>query len=111
MGQIKAVGQLAHHFHGIYWCAIVLVFDDAASARDALGVLGEPWKVGQRNDRVLAASFDSATLDVEKQRLGRYGADERKIDSLAKSIDYGEPFEVAIDVAPAEQCALFAGAQ
>jgi hypothetical protein len=105
-GKVRAEGQLRHRFWGEYSAVIALVFEDAASAADALRVLGEPWAIGSIETRVLVAVFTSAGLDVEKQRLGTYGADVKKIDSVAKSIDYGEPFAVTIDVTPAEQLSL-----
>lgn len=106
IGKVKAAGRLRHQFFGEYSAVVVLGFEDAASARDALRVLGEPWRVG-KDARALVGAFDSAALNREKERLGRYGAEVDKIDSVRTSIDYGEPFEVEIDVTPAEQLTLF----
>lgn len=93
-------GQLFHHFHGKYWASIVLVFHDQELAADVLGVLGVPWKQSQKAPHCLGCAVDSAQLDAVKRELGRFGADVRAIDSLAKSVDCGEPFEVHVPLLP-----------
>lgn len=106
-GRVKAKGRLRHRFFGEYSAVVGLEFADGASARDAARTLGWPWTVGTSSDRVLVAVFDAAALDAAKKRLGAFGADVKKIDSLRKSVDYGEPFEVVIPVAAGEQLPLF----
>ena len=93
-------GQLFHHFHGNYWASIVLLFDDQEQAAAALRVLGVPWKQSQKDPRALGCAVDSAQLEAVKRELGRHGADVRAIDSLAKSVDCGEPFTVEIPLLP-----------
>lgn len=99
---ILAIGKglLFHHFHGNYWASIVLDFSNEPNASDALRVLGGPWKQSQKDPRCLGCAVDSAQLDAVKQQLGRFGADVRAIDSLAKSVDCGEPFEVHVPLLP-----------
>lgn len=94
----KGKGQLFHKFHGNYWAQVIVGFESAELATAAALVLGAPWKQSVKAPEWVGCAVDSAGLDVEKQKLGRFGADVRKIDSLAKSVDCGEPFEVAIPV-------------
>lgn len=96
VGTVRGRGRLAHRFHGTYSAAIALEFESLSEARTALGVLGEPWKLSPRDGRFLVCSVDGAALGVEKEKLGRYGADVGAIDSLRKSVDYGEPFTVDV---------------
>ena len=101
---VKAQGQLWHHFWGTYHATIGLVFDSPAHAADAKKVLGRRWKTSEKNKAVLGWFGKGDTLrDVIKPQLARYGADPDEIDSVATSIDSGEPFTVMIPKTPREQ--------
>lgn len=106
MNKIKGRGQLQHHFWGEYKASMVLVFDSPESANDALAVLGKAWKLHSKEPRALTWFGDSNGLDFEKGQLVGFGANRKKIDSVAKSIDYGEEFFVEIPVVAAEQMKL-----
>lgn len=106
MSEAKAKGILAHKFHGTYWAVIGLEFANADMAKAALPKLGEGWKVGEKQPSVLVWQGESEALDKCKKVLGSFGADTKKIDSLAKSIDYGEWFEVSIPLPDPNQLAL-----
>ena len=98
MQQAKCNGILAHHFHGPYWCQIALEFESAELAALALPKLGAKWEVAKEHKEVLLWAGDSEALDEATRVLVSFGAEERKIASLAKSIDRGEPFECNIPV-------------
>lgn len=106
MGTVKGQGMLRHRFWGEYSCVIAIDFGSPEAARDAAKVLGDNWQSGVKSAQVLVAELSSGALDVFKTRAGRWGADVRKIDSVAKSVDYGEPFEVTIPIDASEQGAL-----
>jgi len=106
MNKVKAKGQLQHHFWGDYHASIVLVFDDAKAAQDALNVL-DGWKAHKKEPRALEWFGKEEAFKLVKAKLVELGADEKKIDSIAKSIDYGEPFTVTISIVPKEQASLF----
>lgn len=95
--QVKAKGILRHRFWGEYSAAIALEFASEEDARAALVVLKD-WAPGAKSPNVLVWTGNSEALDVCKETLTKYGADPSKIDSCAKSIDYGEWFEVTIPV-------------
>jgi hypothetical protein len=99
----KAKGILAHHFHGDYWATIGLEFANSEEALAAKTVLGDKCKYAASKTKSAEAHLliwngNSEDLNAFKTVLGTFGADVNKIDSLAKSVDYGEPFEVAIPV-------------
>jgi len=106
-GHVWGEGLLAHHFHAPYWASLAIVFDDAASARDAVRTLGAPWKQSERDPKVIACSVNSEALDALKASLASFGADPDKIDSVRYSVDSGEWFGVLVPVTPAEQAGLF----
>ncbi len=105
-GHVWAKGILAHHFWGTYQASMALMFDDINAARDAQAVLGEPWKVSEKNPGVLNCFVNSEQLDGVKLALGLFGAEVDKIDSVRFSVDYGEWFSVLIPVIPSEQVEL-----
>lgn len=107
MGTCKARGQLRHRFWGEYSAVIALEFESQKHAADCLSVLGEGWGVGEKNKNVLVWVGNSSELEECTKVLVSFGAEEKKIASIAKSIDYGEPFEVNIGVVPNEQGSLF----
>lgn len=101
----KADGQLRHQFFGTYSAVIALVFQDAYQANQVLPLLGSGWKVGSK-PQALVWMGNGEELEGCKEVLGSFGADTDKIDSCAKSIDYGEPFTVEIEITPEEQMSL-----
>lgn len=90
-------GLLAHHFHAPYWAAIAIAFETREQAAGALEVLGAPWWP-TKGGKAIVANVAGDELDELKRVLARYGADPRKIDSCARSIDYGEAFTVVMVV-------------
>lgn len=103
---IKGEGQLVHHFWGDYCCDIVIRFDTAAEAETVLesGLLGEHWSQSAKDDfAIVALRINRDQLETIKDALEAQGADRRKIDSVARSIDYGEPFEIRMDLDPRQQ--------
>ena len=102
---IKGKGQLRHRFHGEYSAVVAIDFGAADSATLALGVLGKPWEVS-RSPNALVCVVSTEELEVLTERLGTFGADTKKVASLAKSIDFGEPFEVSIEVENQDQLSL-----
>ena len=107
MNRAKASGILAHHFWGEYCATIALEFETNAHAKDALRVLGEVWKFHEKVDNVLIFHGKKEALAEVEKTLVKYGADSKKMTSLAKSVDFGEPFEVEIPISPEEQGELF----
>ena len=103
--KIKARGQLSHHFHGNYWSTIGLLFDSPEHARMAREHL-VGWNTTS-NPRMLSWSGDSAGTAVQVALLESLGAKPGTVDSLAHSVDCGEPFTVAIDVTDPNQATLF----
>jgi hypothetical protein len=103
--EIKAEGQLRHRFHGEYSAVVVLCFDNAEDSSLALPLLPH-WKKSETNKSVLIWVGDSDELREIKTLLGKYGADESKIDSIKKSIDYGEKFECSFEVNNPKQMML-----
>ena len=99
----NASGQLRHQFFGTYSAVIGLVFDDEYSATQALPKLGSNWKLADKNKKALIWVGNSEELKSCKTVLGSFGADIKKIDSIAKSIDFGEPFSIAVEIIPKEQ--------
>ena len=107
MNKAKADGILAHHFWGDYYATIALEFESNAHAKDALRVLGDAWRFHEKVDNVLIFHGQKDALTEVEKTLVKYGADSEKMTSLAKSVDYGEPFTVEIPIVPEEQCELF----
>jgi len=52
-------------------------------------------------------SGEKEALTKTEAELVSYGADPKKISSLAKSVDHGEPFECEIPIEPKGQGSLF----
>lgn len=103
--KVKANGQLRHQFFGTYSAVIALGFDDEYQASKVLPLLGSGWKVGSK-PYILSWHGDADELDTCKEVLGSFGADKSKIDSCAKSIDFGEKFTIEVEIAPQEQLSL-----
>jgi hypothetical protein len=91
----KGRGILGHRFHAPYWAKIILSFDTSEAATSSLQKLGDGWVP---NGSVLVWVGNSEELESCKKILGSFGADVSKIDSIATSIDHGEPFKVSIPI-------------
>jgi len=102
----KANGLLRHCFFGTYSAVIALGFETEYEAKTALPQLGEGWKIGEASPKALRWQGDSDALEAVKKVLGKFGADVSKIDSCAKSIDYGENFTVELEIVPETQLSL-----
>jgi hypothetical protein len=104
---------LQHHFWGNYYASLVLVFEskEAVDAVESSGSLnGEAWGTWKRNpksDKVLNWHGPGEKFEALKKRLVALGADPKKIDSVAKSIDYGEKFFVEVHADDPRQQSLF----
>ena len=96
-----ARGQLQHHFWGDYSASIGLMFGTASLARQAQASTLTEWKVSTAHPDVLQFHGTGAALKAQENPLVRLGADRKKLTSLAKSIDYGEPFTITLNTAPA----------
>lgn len=93
---IVGQGQLRHHFWGHYVATIAVRFasaEDAATARLAL----DAFSVSEKNANVLVFHGGDDDLKKAERQLVAAGADAKKIGSLRFSIDFGEPFTVAIN--------------
>jgi hypothetical protein len=104
-----ANGQLQHHFWGEYRASMVLLFDSAPMLDAALasGML-KAWERSEKRPGTVLHWFGSGDeLDPAVDELVACGAERRKIASIAKSIDYGEPFEVDFEVDDPRQMGLF----
>jgi hypothetical protein len=96
---IRGDGRLRHRFHGDYSAVIVLKFATPTHAERARTVLGSDlWQIPPDFNTAIVWTGNSDALACMKLKLAQVGADADKIDSLRTSIDYGEPFTVAIPV-------------
>lgn len=105
--KIKGVGVLRHHFHGEYWATIAIQFKNNEEARLAFrsGKL-ENWEIG-RNKRFLIWEGGKKELNKCIDVLVSFGAERSKITSLKYSVDYGEDFNIELDIGCPEQLKLF----
>jgi len=104
-----ADGKLQHHFWGAYRASMVLLFDSAPMLDAALAAgKFKGWdRSEKRPDTVLLWFGSSDELETAIDELAAHGAERGKIDSIAKSIDYGEPFEVEFEAEDPRQTSLF----
>lgn len=59
-----------------------------------------------KNNIILVEAGEPALTEIIN-RLVSYGAEKKKILSVAKSIDYGEKFEISIEIEDKAQMKLF----
>jgi uncharacterized protein YbbC (DUF1343 family) len=88
---------------------MVLLFDSAIML-DAVLAAGKfkSWKRSEKKPDIALHWFGSSDeLDLVVEELVAHGAEREKIASIAKSIDYGEPFEVEFEVDDPRQMGLF----
>jgi uncharacterized protein YbbC (DUF1343 family) len=105
----RADGRLQHHFWSEYRASMVLLFDSPLML-DAILAAGKfkGWERSKKKPETVLHWFGSGDeLDAEVEMLVSYGAKREKIASIAKSIDYGEPFEVELEVVDPRQISLF----
>lgn len=94
-----AKGQLRHHFWGEYSATIVLQFHSPVLADAAVAKL-PGFNVHPGEPRALVFHGKGDELKLVESLLVSLGADRKKLTSLAKSIDFGEPFTIALDLTP-----------
>jgi hypothetical protein len=106
---VKAEGILAHHFWGTYYATVGLVFDNEFEAKCALdsGKLYKTFKQSEKKTNALVCMVKSDVLDEIKKNLATFGADVKAIDSVAHSIDFGDPFFIELDVDDPRQKVMF----
>lgn len=100
--KLRANGQLQHCFWGDYHAKIILSFEDEQSATLARSALscGMDWK---QAGGAIGVFVDSEQLKVVTDLLVKHGAVREAIDSVAHSIDYGDPFDITVEVQDPKQ--------
>jgi hypothetical protein len=98
---IIAKGQLQHHFWGNYVATIALIFASRELAEKAAPHLVPFHLPDNANAPGLVFHGGGAELKAAEATLKAHGANMKKVGSLAKSIDYGEPFTIEVELAPA----------
>lgn len=126
--KIEAKGYTRHRFWGEYSVHMVLLFESREHALLAQPILNKDIEFGQfynagggytksegfRNlahaqgdaARALFVECADPALTQVIERLAEYGADKKKILSMARSIDYGEEFTFAIEIEDPNQLKL-----
>lgn len=126
---MKAKGLLRHRFWGEYSAHIILEFESREDAEKAKEILNNdiefgdflsangglyessgwgliPYRDKAKVECMLSVEAADPGLARIIERLVKYGADEKKITSMAKSIDYGEPFTIEIPQENKDQLVL-----
>lgn len=111
---VVATGQLRHRFWGEYSALISLIFK-SPSDLDAVLYAGhfDPALTGwtmanfklpghDLEGRALIWVGNSAALKGCKDYLAERGAERKAIDSVAHSIDYGDPFSISVTLGVVE---------
>ena len=128
MMKLHAKGMARHRFWGEYSAHIVLQFDSMPEAIRALPMLNdgidfgnflsagggyrksEVWRHIKDSEgdafKALFLEVAEPALTLVTERLVKYGADPKKILSMAKSIDYGEEFEIEMEAEDPDQMKL-----
>ena len=112
--KLIARGQLQHHFWGDYSATVYLEFDSidgAALVQLSTALIpkasGIVWKQGSsKYGNTLGTYVTNEQLDQLIPLLVKLGADRASITSVAHSIDYGDPFEITIEVEDPRQLVL-----
>ncbi len=104
--EIKANGQLRHHFWGDYAATIALEFANEVEAAFAKAKLVSGWTVAKNSPRALIWHGGGGDFAVCKAELVKLGADENKIASMRFSVDYGEKFDIVMEVDDPKQLKL-----
>lgn len=126
---MKAKGLLRHRFWGEYSAHILLEFESREDAEKAKEILNDgiefgyffsanggrckssgwifiPLRDKAKVECILSVEVAEPTLSKVIERLVKYGADKKKINSMAKSIDYGEPFTIEVPQENKDQLVL-----
>ena len=108
---LKAEGLLRHRFWGDYSAVLILKFDSPESCLIALPRLAPKgaefgWDQSETNKCCALAVVDSDQLSKLEAHLETLGAEKKKIASLAKSVDHGEPFSISFEVEHPDQMKL-----
>lgn len=98
MKLIKADGRLRHCFFGTYYATIALRFSSHEDALKGFEVLGTNWKISDTTKSALVFHGKNPELEDVLSTLEKFGADRKKVTSLAKSVDFGDPFQITIEV-------------
>ncbi|TXH17011.1 MAG: hypothetical protein E6R03_04630 [Hyphomicrobiaceae bacterium] len=111
---IRASGQLRHRFWGRYSVRIGLKFEGMEEAKQGFRILkealpkdmkpivnacGQLWTPGAflvGDLPMVALEVDQDDMGAVKDMLEKFGADRKKIASVATSIDFGERFEISL---------------
>lgn len=96
-------GQLQHHFWGTYSASIVLQFATPEDARIAEQEAFHMFHQHPTEPRALVFYGAETALKAAESALRSHGADMSKVQSLARSIDYGEPFTVEVTLSDGSQ--------
>lgn len=113
--KIKAKGQLQHHFWGTYSATLILKFqsekdrekaipfltvEKLGAYRNANGATVQEtgWQTHPADATATLIHAGKETLEAITEKLVAFGADKKKINSMAKSIDFGERFEIEMVV-------------
>ncbi len=116
---MKATGRARHRFWGRYSAHIVLQFESQEHALKAMPMLNNKIEFGKYQsaggglvdsigwhhlthgqgevDKALFIEVADPALSLVVDRLTLFGAEKKKILSLARSIDYGEVFYIEMD--------------
>ena len=108
---LKARGLLQHHFWGDYVATIVLAFTSASEAAQAQREVFKDWEISKKNPSAIRFHGGGKELDAVEALLVKFGADAKKLKSMAKSIDYGEEFTVSVPVGFTSNTPATAGPQ
>lgn len=95
---IRCDGRLRHRFWGSYSALIGLRFANESHALAALPLLGAGWAQAKDMPDCLVWVGDKDSLERVTDVLVSFGAERKAIASLARSVDYGEPFVCTFDV-------------
>ena len=98
-------GQLRHHFWGDYHATIVVYFDTLTGADIIAAALpGFTRHDAPQGKEGVAFRFHGTgdALKAAEQVLVNLGADRKKLTSVARSIDYGEPFTIEVGITPSD---------
>lgn len=91
-----AQGRLRHCWFGEYSARIALKFASPEAALEAQAVELTDWRIAEETPQILVTSAAKGELKAIIAHLVRLGADPKKIDSIAHSIDYGDPFQIEV---------------
>ena len=91
-----ARGQLQHHFWGTYAASIVLQFETEYCAGRAQQTVLTMFSPHPSESRALQYHGSGMALRTVEALLKRLGADPAKLGSVARSIDFGEPFTIDV---------------